>query len=38
MQVTQLTNDGNPPYMELDFEEKFKLSKIIIYNYNEKDI
>ena len=37
MWVTQLTNDGNPPYMELDFEEKIKLSKIIIYNYNEKD-
>ena len=37
MWVTKLTKNDNPPYMELDFEEKIKLSKIIIYNYNEKD-
>ena len=25
------------PYFELFFEEKIKLAKIIIYNYNQKD-
>ena len=37
MWVTKFKKKDNPPYMELIFEEKIKLSKIIIYNYNQKD-
>ena len=35
MWVTKFKNHEFPPYMELYFEEKIKLSKIIIYNYNQ---
>ena len=37
MWVTKFKKKDNPPYMELIFEEKIKLSKIIIYNYNQRD-
>ena len=37
MWVTKLKKKEKPPYMKLIFEEKIKLSKIIIYNYNQKD-
>ena len=37
MWVTKFKKKEKPPYMELIFEEKIKLSKIIIYNYNQKD-
>ena len=36
MWVTRIKKN-EMPYFELFFEEKIKLSKIIIYNYNEKD-
>ena len=37
MWVTKVYKNKSPPYLELYFEEKIKLSKIIIYNYNEKN-
>ena len=37
MWVTRLKKNETAPYLELYFEEKIKLSKIIIYNYNQKD-
>ena len=37
MWVTKATKNKSPPYLELYFEEKIKLSKIIIYNYNDKN-
>ena len=37
MWVTRLKKNDTTPYLELYFEEKIKLSKIIIYNYNQKD-
>ena len=37
MWVTKFKKKENPPYLELIFEKKIKLSKIIIYNYNQKD-
>ena len=37
MWVTKVKKNKSPPYMELYFEEKIKLSKIIIYNYNDKN-
>ena len=37
MWVTKVKKNKSPPYLELYFEEKIKLSKIIIYNYNEKN-
>ena len=37
MWVTRFKKNDNTPYLELNFEEKVKLSKMIIYNYNQKD-
>ena len=37
MWVTRYKKNEYSPYIELYFEEKIKLSKIIIYNYNEKN-
>ena len=36
MWVTRIKKNDNP-YFELFFEEKIKLSKIVIYNYNQKN-
>ena len=37
MWVTRFKKNDTTPYLELNFEEKIKLSKMIIYNYNQKD-